>query len=246
MRTLPATHRQCQWCGFGVRLTGDGRWPERCSNCHLHPHPSKVDETVGGKIDPVKAASAKRNREGAVRLREFGSEPAGTPVLGVDPGARYTGVCLRDGDCLLFSSTFVRPKEMDPVVWARLCVEEIKAVLVEHGSTVTKMAVEGVVAPKGFKGGKQAPINPGPIVMAGVVLGAVAGTWTDALVVPPGKNGSQHITHYPPELVGRRPTGLPGSSNGAGTRGHEQSAWDVAGRAMPVLWEKPVLDMRNL
>lgn len=50
-----------------------------------------------------------------------------------------------------------------------------------------------------------------------------------AVIIPPGGNGSRAT--YPHVIVGRRPKDLPGDSTGAGTRAHEQSAFDVAGKA---------------
>lgn len=126
-----------------------------------------------------------------------------------------------------------------------MCVDEIKVILLQHCPAETKVAVEGVSAPKGFKDGKQASINPRYIVFTAVVFGGVANQFA-AHVVPPGGNGSQNITHYPPPLVGRRPADLPGSTNGAGTRDHEQSAWDVAGKAAAEVWPREVPDFRRL
>lgn len=236
---LPPGYFHCHWCKGGVRHTADGGWPSRCPHCGMHPHPSLVDETVGGKVDPVKAAAATRNRKHTARQKPLNPNPVGKPVLGVDPGARYTGVVLRDGDACLYAATLVRVKsDTDPVAWARQVVREVQAVLFTVCPPDTRVAVEGVSVPKGFKDGKRQPIDPGPILFAGVVLGAVAQAWPDATVIPPGGNGSQHITHYPPELVGRRPASLPGSTNGAGTRDHEQSAYDVAGKAAVLLYPR--------
>lgn len=237
---LPAGYGMCQWCHHGVRLNPDGSWPNRCPRCGMHPHPGKVDETVGGKVDPVAARRSARNRRGAARIVPLGHSRPGQPVLGVDPGARCTGVVLRDGDVVLHASTLVRdPANRDPVEWGRQVVTEIKLILAAGCPPETHLAVEGVTVPKGFKDGRRQPIDPGPVLFTGVVLGAVTATWPAAFVVPPGGNGSQHITHYPPELVGRRPPGLAGSSNGAGTRDHEQSAYDVAGKAARVLFPRP-------
>lgn len=242
---LPDGYFQCQWCRGGVKYAADRSWPSVCPHCKLHPHPGQVDETLGGKVDPVKSKTSKRNLRGAPREKAFASEPAGKPVLGVDPGAKYTGVVLRDADWLGFSATLVCPDGVEPVDWMHQCVAEIKFILLQHCPPETKVAVEGVTAPKGYKNGERAPINPKYILFAGVVLGGVAEAF-GALVIPPGGNGSQNITHYPPDLVGRRPDGLPGSTNGAGTRDHEQSAWDVAGKAAPTLWPREVPDLRRL
>ena len=246
LNRLPDGYFQCQWCQGGVRFNVDGSWPDRCPHCKMHPHPSKVDATVGGKVDPAKAKLALRNK-GAARIAPLELVAVGMPVLGVDPGARYTGVVLRDGDAVLHATTLVRVKDdTDPVEWARLCVTEIKIILFTVCPPETKMGIEGVSVPKGFSNGKRAPINPGPILFAGVVLGAVSTAWPDAVIIPPGGNGSQHITNYPPDLVGRRPAELPGSTNGAGTRDHEQSAYDVAGKAAKTLWPVAPLVLSSL
>lgn len=237
LSTLPDGYFQCHWCQAGLQFLPDGGWPSRCKFCGMHPHPGLVDETVGGKVDPAKAKQAIRNRRGAPRSKPLGRVPVGQPVLGVDPGYRYTGVVLRDGDAVLYSTTLVRDADKkDPTDWANQVVDEIKVILMTVCPANTRMGVENVTEPKGFKDGKKAAINPGPIIFAGVVLGAVRCQWRDSVVIEPGGNGSQHITNYPPELVGRRPASLPGASNGAGTRDHEQSAYDVAGKAAKVFY----------
>lgn len=245
LSALPDGYFQCHWCQAGLQYLPDGSWPSRCKFCGLHPHPSKVDETVGGKVDPQRAKGASRNRRGDARVVPLKTEPIGQPVLGVDPGARYTGVVLRDGDAVLYSTTLVRDvNKKDPVEWMRLVVEDLKGILVTACPANTRMGIEGVSAPKGFKNGERASINPEYIIFAAVVLGGVAAEWPDALIIPPGRNGSEHITHYPPALVGRRPADLPGSSNGAGTRDHEQSAYDVAGKAARLFYPptRPVIE----
>jgi hypothetical protein len=159
--------------------------------------------------------------------------------VGVDPGARYTGVVVRDGDVVLHSSTLVRPEEMKSgTEWALSVVEQLKEILLAFPNI--PMGVEGISDPKGFQHGKKAAINPKDIIRAGIVLGAVVATWPKAVIIDPGNNGSQHYSHYPAELIGRRPADLPGAANGAGTRNHEQSAYDVAGKAAVVHFPKSV------
>lgn len=243
LAALPDGYFACHWCKGGVRYTngpqGTRVWPDRCPHCGMHPHPSLVDETVGGKVDPEVAKRAGRNRRSAQRIRPLGTERAGQPVLGIDPGFRYTGIVARDGDVVLSATTLVRPKGVeDPFEWATMVCEEARRILFADCPGNTKVAVEGISAPKGFKNGERASLDPKFIVFTALVAGAVYIEFKrdDIVVVPPGGNGSQHITHYPPVLVGRRPTDLPGSSNGAGTRAHEQSAFDVAGKASSVLF----------
>jgi hypothetical protein len=156
--------------------------------------------------------------------------PQGQLVIGVDPGARYTGVVVRNGEIVVHSTTLVRPKELDGVTWAKLVVEGVQEILKEFGAI--PMGLEGISDPKGFQNGKRAAINPRDIIRTGIVVGAVAVAFPDAQIIAPGKNGSRGKENYPPVLVGRRPKTLPGDSNGAGTRNHEQSAFDVAGKVV--------------
>lgn len=233
--TPPGKAAPCYWC-----KAPDASLKPACPSCGMNPaDPHRVDRTLGGKVDPDKAKTTHRNRTHDARVDPLDTAPVNRPVIGVDPGARYTGVVIRDGDVPLYSATLVRPDSMSQTGWALHCVDEIRKVIDAHPGGILPVAVEGVRPPKGFVRGRKAPVNPGDIMFAAVVLGAVIGTWRDAVIIPPGGNGSQHITHYPPALVGRRPKTLPGSSNGAGTRDHEQSAFDVAGKGAKLVY-RPV------
>lgn len=225
-------------CGAPNELLPGGLVPSQCVACGLCPDPQALLAQLRGET-PANAAKPKRVSRTTTAAPQPAPRPIGQPVLGVDPGARYTGVVLRDGDAPLYASTLVREKDRtDPVEWARLAVATIREIHATVCPPGTPLAVEGVEAPKGFANGQKAPINPGPILFAGVVLGAVAASWPNAVIIPPGKNGSRGKANYPTALVGRRPADLPGSSNGAGTRDHEQSAYDVAGRGALVLYPR--------
>lgn len=193
------------------------------------------DPSKGGKVDPAVAKKSSRNKTQAPRLTRLGVERQNKPIIGIDPGARYTGVVVRDGDVVLHATTLVRPEGVTATDWAIMCVAEIREIMKDFPITMP-VGVEGVSDPKGFQGGKRAAINPKDIIRAGIVLGAVVATWPKAIVIKPGGNGSQHYTHYPSVLIGRRDPELPGSSNHAGTRNHEQSAYDVAGKAAQVAY----------
>lgn len=243
LAALPEGYFACQWCAGGVRYAAGAQgtrvWPARCPHCGMHPHPDPVDETVGGKVDPVASKRSGRNRRSAQRRTALSTQPVGQPVLGIDPGYRYVGIVARDGDVALSATTLVRPKDItDPFEWAALVCEEARLILFRDCPAGTKVGVEGVSAPKGFKHGERASLDPKFILFTGVAAGAVHREFKPegVVVVPPGGNGSQHITHYPPVLVGTRPKDLPGSTNAAGTRAHEQSAYDVAGKAARVLY----------
>lgn len=202
------------------------------------------DLTKGGKVDPVKAAKTSRNKRGELKTGKLDTQGIGRPIIGIDPGARYTGVVVRDGDAVLHASTLVRPDSVESGTdWALLVVAQIQKILKDFPVTID-VGVEGISDPKGFQGGKKAAINPKDIIRAGIVLGAVVATWPHAVIVKPGNNGSKHYSHYPASLIGRRPAGLEGDSQGAGTRGHEQSAYDVAGKASDLLYPPPPVDFR--
>lgn len=236
MDALPAGYVACVWCGAGNRKpTGDTH--TSCVRCGLNPMPAE-DPTKGGKVDPKQAARSARNKRGAARSTRLSDTPALEPVIGIDPGARYTGVVVRDGDVVLHASTLVRPQSVTSSTdWALMVITDIADILKDFPAMIP-VGVEGVSDPKGFQHGKRAAINPKDIIRAGIILGAVVARWPTAVVVPPGGNGSQHYSHYPDVLIGRRPADLPGSTNGAGTRDHEQSAYDVAGKTARVAYKK--------
>lgn len=150
-------------------------------------------------------------------------------VIGIDPGARYTGVSVRDlsENKILLSSTYVKPEETYIFSWANELAETIQREVVEKFPEA-KIGIEGISDPKGYSNGKKSPINPKHIIRAGIVAGALSMKFSDAVIVPPGRNGSSR-TGYPDALNGRRPKDLPGTAKGAGTRNHEKSAYDVAG-----------------
>lgn len=246
---MPEGYFACHWCRGGVRFTlaadGERTWPTRCPHCSMHPHPNPVDETVGGKVDPTVAKTSARNRRSAQRVVPLSRVAQGQPVLGIDPGYRYTGIVARDGDVVLYAATLVRPKDLDdPFVWADRVADEARAVHYRACPPGTRVGIEGVSAPKGFKHGEKAPIDPKFIMFTAVVAGVVSREFkAESVIIAPGGNGSQHITHYPPELVGSRPKDLPGSTNQAGTRAHEQSAYDVAGKAAAIFYPAVPLDL---
>lgn len=227
------------WCKNLLLRGSDGYPPETCPHCGMNPMPGE-DPTKGGKVDPKVASRAARNRGSAPKTTRLSTARTGKVVIGVDPGARYTGVVVRDGDCVLHAETIVRPLELQsPTEWALKVTERLAEIIKIHGGKIP-MGVEGISDPKGFQNGKRAALNPRDIIRAGIVLGAVVALWPDAVVVAPGKNGSQHYTKYPSVLIGKRPADLPGSTNGAGTRDHEQSAYDVAGKAAGLIFPPTV------
>lgn len=155
-------------------------------------------------------------------------------AMGIDPGARYTGISIRDdrGEVYL-SSTYYRDDEDSGTQWALKCVDYVAALVAVL--EVDVMAVEGVVDPRGFHGGKKSPLNPRDIIRTALVVGAISQAYRDSIIeVRPRKNGSiVDEGHYPDAIKGRRPKDLPGFRDPrAKVRDHERSAYDVAGAAL--------------
>jgi len=167
-------------------------------------------------------------------------------VIGIDPGAKYTGVSVRNiaEDTILLSSTYVKPDETEIFTWATEVAQLIAEEVVSQFPDA-KIGIEGISDPKGYKNGKLSPLNPKWVIRLGIVAGAIANEFRDvAVIIPPGKNGSSQAG-YPDVLNGRRPASLPGKSKGAGTRNHEKSAYDVAGEIPFVAGNNYKLDSKS-
>lgn len=151
--------------------------------------------------------------------------------LGVDPGARYTALNIRDENGKVYlSSTYYRNDNTTEIEWVWECVEHVKKVYESYKPMY--IAVETTVDPKGYVDGKLNPLNPKDIIRTALVVGGIAQEWKDEIIlVRPRKNGSQ--SEYPKEIKGVRPKDLPGFVDPkVKTRKHERSAYDVAGNAL--------------
>ena len=199
--------------------------PDLCGKCGVH---GKLISNVTGL--PLRQAKPRT----ATMLPVLGGpssprfKPNGRTVIGIDPGGTYTALLCRDGDSVVFSTCLERPDNMTFVAWGQHCADEavrIRTMLDPAGAM--PMGIEGVNTPGGFSNGKKQLIDPRGIIMTAVVLGALAREFRQAVIVPPGGNGSGHPLQYPPELTGRRTVAMPGS----GPRDHEKSAYDIAGKA---------------
>lgn len=179
-----------------------------------------------------------KGRAGAVREEAFTEN--GIISIGIDPGSRYTALVVRNGDVVIHATTVTRVGDQEPIPYARLVIDALAPIVAEFIENFPDavIGIEGVTDPKGFKHGKRAALNPKDIMRTGVTAGALAAVFPTAHIVRPGNNGSMHLSQYPSNLRGRRPTDLPGSSNGAGTRSHEQSAYDIAGKVLTIAREE--------
>lgn len=213
----------CRWDGSEVL---DPSQP--CPKCNMMPTKEHINTRVSSNLRKAVVEQAK-DRRSVERTTPWSDTPQGTPTIGIDPGAKYTGIVVRDGDVVLHSSTVVNVDDLAPLEYARAVVAfVIKEVVLTNPDY--PIGIEGISDPKGYNRGKRAPINPKYVMRMAAVAGALAAAFPNAYTIPPKGNGSQHISQYPEVLKGRRPKDLPGSSTGAGTRSHEQSAFDVAGK----------------
>lgn len=161
--------------------------------------------------------------------------------VAVDPGATGTGVVARFGPELVWWTVVVRAGDEDPVPgrgvgvgsrYVHAVLDAVRQALaaVPDGALV---AVEGVVAPGGWKRGKRDPIQPGTIAALGIVLGGILAARPDALVIPPNHHGEGLLVTYPPQLVtpAERRLGLNRPARHSAALNHARSAWDLAGAA---------------
>lgn len=145
-------------------------------------------------------------------------------IVGVDPGARETGVIARCGNVLRAATLVTKAAGADTFDAYLTEVLEVAAGMARTLHAVA-IAVEDVTAPTGFADGERHPITLGPLLLTAQVLGAVRVSLTGVIVVDAGGNGSSPIELYPSELVG--PLERVGKY---GKRRHLRSAWDIAAR----------------
>lgn len=221
------TANTCHWCGAEVTDTS-----APCQSCGLHP--VKRDQK---KETPAEKKQAKERRA-IPRTAPWDFTPQGKPVIGIDPGARYTGVVVRDGDVVLYATTVVMPPEVEsPLDYARTVIAFVRKEVISRYPDAP-IGVEGLSDPKGYVAGKRAPINPKYVMKMAAVAGGVVVAFPNAIEIKPGGNGSQHISNYPKILIGTRAKDLPGAEGVKGPRSHEQSAYDVAGKAAKIFYQE--------
>lgn len=157
-------------------------------------------------------------------------------VIGVDPGARATGIVVRAGQELLAHTVVERPADGDlpggvtPAYLADVAAQA-RAYVATHRAAV--VAVENVVEPNPHVNRRRgsAVINVAGILGAAVVLGHLHATFPGLVLVRPARNGSQLLAAYPAELVtaAERRQGLNRPAGDSAVIRHARSAWDVAG-----------------
>lgn len=241
MNETPLSHQRiCTWCESGVSASA-----KICESCFMPVDQAPVKNTATSTKEIAKKEPSSRKKK--VIVADSPAIPELSPierinlaikegriiVVGIDPGARYVGFCVRDNEGVVFiSSTFRRPDEMpEPYDWARKVIILIAQAL--EGIEYHVMGIEGTVDPKGFKYGKKDALNPKDIIRTAAVAGGLAIQYLDAYIIRPRGNGDKPSDQYPEALVGRRPASLGGSNDpGVTTRNHERSAYDVAEHAL--------------
>jgi len=151
-------------------------------------------------------------------------------VVGVDPGARDTGISLvRFGPDpipeLVASTTIHRTDDRDLLDVPPAYLWDVNAAILEgireYGAD--RLAVETVKRPAWRVNGKVKPLDPTAIMSTAIVVGAVLGrSWPVQLVrIPPRANGRLlPLNRYPKPLAT--------AGKGHDKRRHERSAFDVA------------------
>jgi hypothetical protein len=154
-------------------------------------------------------------------------------VVGVDPGARSTGIAVirtepveKGPPVLLRSTTVVRPADAYAIeAIPRSYLHDVMAAIIDAVTTleVDRIAVEAVTRPTGFSRGRQHSIDPGPLLGTALVLGAILGRqWSVPVyrVTPRGNGRLFPLNAYPATIAT--------TGKGHDKRRHERSAYDVA------------------
>ncbi|MFC7450525.1 crossover junction endodeoxyribonuclease RuvC [Rhodococcus daqingensis] len=153
-------------------------------------------------------------------------------VIGVDPGARDTGLCVIAGRDVVTHDTVNNPHDLFPAHenYLHHVVLRLNELVLEHDCRL--IAVESIRRPNWHMKGRAAA-DPSALLATAEVLGAVLShRWLRSPIVqvPPGRNGSNVLGAYPTELVSaseRRAAGWQLKVGGGKLR-HARSAYDVA------------------
>ncbi len=180
------------------------------------------------------------------------AEPAAAlPVIGIDPGARWTAAVLRVGDHPVNGWTYGpvnRLGELDaaalsnPDDWAAFgryagrVLDALGQLVTEaekqHGAV--RVAIEALNVPVGWRSVGHGRYNRLPLVdwlTPCRMVAAVLGAYPDARLVLPDQLGRRPAEDYPRELRGPRPADWGPGEARRGERDHERAAYDIAGLA---------------
>lgn len=147
------------------------------------------------------------------------------PIVGVDPGGRWTGIVLRTRDDCIDRTVVERGNAETLAPYLGRVIDEVARLhlrIVGYDAAGSHIAVEDLNDPTPQMG----TTSVRGLIGTAQVLGAIVMHWPAVTLVPPGAHGSKPLAAYPRELVGDR------EKSGAGVLRHARSAWDVAGAAI--------------
>jgi hypothetical protein len=154
--------------------------------------------------------------------------------IGVDPGARRTGIAMRNGTTLLGWRLIERATDegetgAGPTYWADIH-DAIRGLAITAPGD-WRLAIEGVRAPGGFRDGKRQFAHPRDLIALAATYGAILDHHPGAVTVPPGAHGRGALTAYPTALItaAERRLGVNRAAGDSAPISHVRSAWDVAG-----------------
>lgn len=152
-------------------------------------------------------------------------------ILGVDPGARETGLVVIRGGDLLAHAIVIAGEKLDPrnpvdLGYLRKVLAGIEELLGSSGvgHALDAVAIEAVGAPNPHLG----MTNVAGIVALAAVIGAISawagdlGDPVPVLLIEPDGHGKDPLRAYPPTLVGPR------EARGGGILRHCRSAYSIA------------------
>lgn len=170
-------------------------------------------------------------------------------VLGVDPGARWTGIVLVSAfggrvEKLLYWETIERSAGGVvlplPAEYTNQVLAVLNAIESEPQLGFDLVGIEGVNRPSWHMGGRAAA-NPEAIMGTAWLGGIVQGAYPEeSRIVTPGGNGAGALSSYPEQLVSsseRRRANWKGTIGGPKAKlRHVRSAYDVA-RVAAQMWK---------
>jgi hypothetical protein len=146
--------------------------------------------------------------------------------IGVDPGARYTGIVAVEDRKV--AACVVIDRDHYPDHYLDQIEQRVRVALAALSPSV-QVAIEDVNAPSPHMG----IARPADLITLGRTVGYLQRAFPDALLIPPNKHGSHPWGTYPPELLTARekvnakakPLAVAGQSS---TMRHARSAYDIA------------------
>jgi hypothetical protein len=149
--------------------------------------------------------------------------------IGVDPGARYTGVVGRHQGVATWT---VIDREQHPGRYLEAIEEAVHAAWDDLATFSPRIAIENFVEPTPHMG----LVGVRELIATAFTIGWLDRAFGDAVFIRPGGHGHRPWATYPPELITKaeerhakaRPLATAGQSS---LMRHARSAYDVAGAA---------------